>query len=85
MSGLKRTTPTVPQLSTKLSTVIMREKAPVREMAPVGEMVPIGEMAPGWAKKYKEEIFLKNVRTRCHLTRDYGMSSANQSRRPPTN
>ena len=36
------------------------------------EMAPIGEMAPGCAKKYKEEILTKPVRTRCHLTHDYG-------------
>ena len=35
------------------------------------EMVPIGEMAPGCAKKYKKHFFL-NLRTRCHLTHDYG-------------
>ena len=40
------------------------------------EMAPIGEMAPGCAKKYKKEILRsikKPVRTRCHLTHDYGI------------
>ena len=61
---------------------------PIREMAPgvpckalnkiiqlqygtgMREMAPIGEMAPGCAKKYKK--YKKPVRTRCHLTHDYG-------------
>ena len=34
------------------------------------EMAPIGEMAPGCAKKYNIK---KPVRTRCHLTHDYGI------------
>ena len=37
------------------------------------EMAPIGEMAPGCAKKKERSIKKKNVRTRCHLTHDYGI------------
>ena len=37
------------------------------------EMAPIDEMAPGCEKKYNKEIFLKPVRTPCHLTNDDGV------------
>ena len=53
--------------------VIWEDNAIIGNTVIMREMAPIGEMAPGCAKKCQERTIKKPVRTRCHLTHDYGV------------